>query len=110
MGWPSHPALAYHFWFTTLGAALVASAYALAGIFQGLALNDPGVPISTISSYLRPFLVIVLAGQLFWWIGQLAFSSIFFASLLKLFPSVAPVAVFPANRDIPNHPTHPVHH
>jgi len=110
MGWPSHPALAYHFWFTTLGAALLASAYALAGIFQGLALNDPGVPMSTISSYLRPFLVIVLAGQLFWWIGQLAFSSVFFASLLKLFPSVAPVAVFPGNRDIPNHPLHPAHH
>jgi cbb3-type cytochrome oxidase subunit 1 len=110
MGWPSHPALTFHFWLTTLGAALLASAYALAGIFQGLALNDSGVPMSTLSSYLRPFLVVVLVGQICWWVGQLVFSSIFFASLLKLFPSVAPVAIFPATRDVQNHPINPAHH
>jgi hypothetical protein len=78
---------------------LIASSYALAGFFQGLALNDPGVPMSTISSYLRPFLCTVLVGQVFWWIGQLSFSTLFFASLLKLFPSVAPVAIFPVDYD-----------
>ena len=109
IGWPSHPALTLHFWFTTLGAALIALAYALAGIFQGLALNDPGVPMSTISSYLRPFLVVALAGQLFWWLGQLAFSSIFFASLLKLFPSVAPVAIFPPDREATKQSLTPAH-
>jgi len=97
MGWPSHPALTIHFWFSSIGIGLIASSYALAGIFQGLALNDPGVPMSTISSYLRPFLCTVLVGQVFWWIGQLSFSTLFFASLLKLFPSVAPAAIFPAD-------------
>ena len=99
IGWPSHPTLTIHFWFSTIGLTLIASSYALAGFFQGLALNDPGVPMSTISSYLRPFLCTVLVGQVLWWIGQLSFSTIFFASLLKLFPSVAPVAIFPVDYD-----------
>lgn len=72
--------------------------YALAGVLQGLALNDPGVPISTIASYLRPFLVVILFGQALWLVGQLAFSSLFFATMLKLFPSTAPMAVFPSSR------------
>jgi cytochrome c oxidase cbb3-type subunit I len=102
MGWPSHPALTIHFWFSTIGLGLIASSYSLAGIFQGLALNDPGVPMSTISSYLRPFLCTVLVGQVLWWIGQLSFSTLFFASLLKLFPSVAPAAIFPADYEDPS--------
>ena len=102
MGWPSHPALTIHFWFSTIGLGLIASSYALAGFFQGLALNDPGVPMSTISSYLRPFLCTVLVGQVLWWIGQLSFSTLFFASLLKLFPSVAPAAIFPADYEDPS--------
>jgi cbb3-type cytochrome oxidase subunit 1 len=99
VGWPSHPILTIHFWFSTLGITLTASCFAIAGILQGLALNDPGVPMSTIASYLRPFLSIVLVGQIFWWIGQLAFSTLFFATLLKLFQSVAPVAIFSLPRD-----------
>lgn len=99
VGWPIHPILTIHFWFSTLGIASVASCYAMAGILQGLALNDPGVPMSTIASYLRPFLFIILFGQMAWWIGQLAFSTLFFATLLKLFSSVAPAAIFPLPRD-----------
>ena len=72
--------------------------YALAGVLQGLALNDPGVPFSTVASYLRPFLVVILIGQALWLVGQLAFSSLFFATLLKLFPFTAPMAVFPSSR------------
>ena len=95
VGWPSHPALTWHFWCTTLGVALTASSYALAGIFQGLAWNDPGVPLSTISSYLRPFLCTALIGQSLWLIGQIAFSALFFSAILKLFPTTAPWAIFP---------------
>ena len=75
---------------------MIVSGYALAGIFQGLALNDSGVPIGTIASYLRPFLVVVFMGQILWWLGQMAFSSLLLSSLLKLFPSTAPMAVFPS--------------
>ena len=98
LGWPSHSSLLWHFWCTALGVALTFTGYALGGILQGLALNDPGVPLSTVASYLRPFLVVILAGQALWLVGQLAFSSIFFATLLKLFPSTAPMAVFPSTR------------
>ena len=100
MGWPSHPALTWHFWLTSIGAALMVSGYALAGIFQGLALNDPGVPMGTVASYLRPFLVVILMGQILWWAGQMAFSSLLFSSILKLFPSTAPMAVFPSESPI----------
>jgi cbb3-type cytochrome oxidase subunit 1 len=100
MGWPSHPALTWHFWFTSIGAAMMVSGYALAGIFQGLALNDPGVPMGTVASYLRPFLVVVLIGQILWWAGQMAFSSLLFSSLLKLFSSTAPMAVFPSENPL----------
>ena len=100
MGWPSHPALTWHFWFTSVGAAMMVSGYALAGIFQGLALNDAGVPIGTVASYLRPFLVVILIGQILWWVGQMAFSSLLFSSLLKLFPSTAPMAVFPSENAV----------
>jgi cbb3-type cytochrome oxidase subunit 1 len=101
MGWPSHPLLTMHFWLTNMGMAFVISSYALAGLFQGLALNDPGVPMSTITSFLRPFLFTVLIGQILWWMGQLAFSTLFFPSLLKLFPSVAPAAIFPSDYESP---------
>ena len=50
------------------------------------------------ASYLRPFLVVIIAGQALWLVGQLAFSSLFFATLLKLFPFTAPMAVFPPSR------------
>ena len=110
VGWPRHPALTIHFWFSTLGIASVASCYGIAGILQGLALNDPGVPMSTIASYLRPFLSVVLVGQIAWWIGQLAFSTLFFATLLKLFESVAPVAIFPLPRDESPSSLNPAHH
>lgn len=99
LGWPSHPALTLHFWSSTLGVTLIASSYALAGILQGLTLNDPGVPLSTIASYLRPFLFLIFFAQIAWGIGQLAFSSIFFATLLKLFPFTVPTALFPTPRD-----------
>ena len=79
---------------------MMVSGYALAGIFQGLALNDAGVPMGTVASYLRPFLVVVLMGQIMWWIGQMAFSSLLFSSLLKLFPSTAPMAVFPSENAV----------
>jgi hypothetical protein len=59
-----------------------------------LALNDPGVPISTLASYLRPFLFIAIFSQAAWLVGQIAFSTIVFSSLLRLFPSAAPMAVF----------------
>jgi hypothetical protein len=65
--------------------------------------------MSTIASYLRPFLSIVLVGQVFWWIGQLAFSTIFFAALLKLFHSVAPVAIFQLPRNEPASSLNPAH-
>ena len=98
LGWPSHSSLLWHFWCTALGGSMTFVGYALAGVLQGLALNDPGVPISTIASYLRPFLVVILFGQALWLVGQLAFSSLFFATMLKLFPSTAPMAVFPSSR------------
>ena len=101
MGWPTHPLLTMHFWLTNIGAAFVISSYALAGLFQGLALNDPGVPMSTITSFLRPFLFTVFVGQILWWLGQLAFSTLFFPSLLKLFPTVAPIAIFPSDYESP---------
>jgi cbb3-type cytochrome oxidase subunit 1 len=104
MGWPSHPALTWHFWFTSIGAGIMVSGYALAGIFQGLALNDPGVPMGTVASYLRPFLVIVLIGQILWWAGQMFFSSLLFSSLLRLFPSTAPMAVFPSKNPVSTTP------
>jgi cytochrome c oxidase cbb3-type subunit 1 len=110
VGWPSHPALTIHFWFSTLGIASVASCYAIAGILQGLALNDPGVPMSTIASYLRPFLSVALVGQIAWWIGQLSFSTLFFASLLKLFHSVAPAAIFPLPHGESTPSLNPAHH
>lgn len=94
VGWPSSPALTWHFWCTTLGAATTASCLLLAGTFQGLALNDSGVPISTLASYLRPFLFVVIFSQGAWLLGQIAFSSVLLASLLRLFPSAAPMAVF----------------
>jgi len=102
VGWPSHPALTWHFWCTTLGLGITASSYAIAGIFQGLAWSDPGVPLSTISSYLRPFLCTALVGQGLWLVGQIAFSALFFSTVLKLFPTTAPLAVFPTS--IVNHP------
>jgi hypothetical protein len=98
LGWPSHSSLLWHFWCTALGTAMTFVGYALAGVLQGLALNDPGVPFSTVASYLRPFLVVILIGQALWLVGQLAFSSLFFATLLKLFPFTAPMAVFPSSR------------
>jgi len=42
--------------------------------------------------------VVILVGQALWLLGQLAFSSLFFATLLKLFPFTAPMAVFPSTR------------
>jgi hypothetical protein len=66
--------------------------------------------MSTIASYLRPFLSVVLVGQIAWWIGQLAFSTLFFATLLKLFNSVAPVAIFPLPRDESAPSLNPAHH
>ena len=98
VGWPSHSSLLWHFWCNALGVALTFIGYALAGVLQGLALNDAGVPFSTLASYLRPFLVVILVGQALWLVGQLAFSSLFFATLLKLFPFTAPMAVFPSTR------------
>jgi cytochrome c oxidase cbb3-type subunit 1 len=94
IGWPDSSALTWHFWCTTLGSVTTASCLLLAGSFQGLALNDPGVPISTLASYLRPFLFVVIFSQAAWLVGQIAFSAVLFASLLKLFPSAAPMAVF----------------
>lgn len=94
MGWPNSSSLTWHFWCTTLGAATTASCLFLAGSFQGLALNDPGVPMSTLASYLRPFLFVAVFSQITWIVGQVAFSSTLFASLLKLFPAAAPMAVF----------------
>lgn len=93
-GWPDSSALTWHFWSTTLGAVTTASCLLLAGSFQGLALNDPGVPISTLASYLRPFLFVAVFSQAAWILGQVAFSSVLIASLLKLFPAAAPMAVF----------------
>lgn len=93
-GWPDSSALTWHFWSTTLGAVTTASCLLLAGSFQGLALNDPGVPISTLASYLRPFLFVAVFSQAVWILGQVAFSSVLIASLLKLFPAAAPMAVF----------------
>jgi hypothetical protein len=43
-----------------------------------------------------------MVGHVLWWIGQLSFSTLFFASLLKLFPSVAPAAIFPADYEDPS--------
>jgi len=94
IGWPNSSALTWHFWCTALGAVTTASCLFLAGSFQGLALSDPGVPISTLASYLRPFLFVAVFSQMAWIIGQIAFSSVLLASLLKLFPTVAPMAVF----------------
>jgi cbb3-type cytochrome oxidase subunit 1 len=94
VGWPDSSALTWHFWCTTLGSVTTASCLLLAGSFQGLALNDPGVPISTLASYLRPFLFVVIFSQAAWLVGQIAFSAVLFASLLKLFPAAAPMAVF----------------
>jgi len=94
MGWPNSSALTWHFWCTTLGTATTASCLLLAGSFQGLALNDAGVPVSTLASYLRPFLSVVIFAQSFWLVGQIAFTSVLIASLLKLFPTAAPMAVF----------------
>ncbi len=94
MGWPNSSAMAWHFWCTVLGTTTTASCLLLAGSFQGLALNDPGVPISTLASYLRPFLFIAIFSQAAWLVGQIAFSTIVFSSLLRLFPSAAPMAVF----------------
>lgn len=93
-GWPNSSALTCHFWCTALGAVTTASCLFLAGSFQGLALGDPGVPISTLASYLRPFLFVAVFSQTAWIIGQVVFSSVLIASLLKLFPTVAPMAVF----------------
>ena len=94
MGWPNSSALTWHFWCTTLGTTTTASCLLLAGCFQGLALNDSGVPISTLASYLRPFLFVVIFSQAAWLIGQVAFSAVLFSSLLRLFPAAAPMAVF----------------
>jgi cbb3-type cytochrome oxidase subunit 1 len=94
IGWPDSSALTWHFWCTSLGSVTTASCLLLAGSFQGLALNDPGVPISTLASYLRPFLFVVIFSQAVWLIGQIAFSAVLLASLLKLFPAAAPMAVF----------------
>ena len=94
MGWPNSSALTWHFWCTTLGAAAAASGLLLAGSFQGLALSDAGVPTSTLASYLRPFLFVVIFAQFFWLVGQIAFASVLIASLLRLFPTAAPMAVF----------------
>jgi len=94
LGWPSSSALTWHFWCTTLGTATTASCLLLAGTFQGLALNDPGVPISTLASYLRPFLFVVIFSQAAWLVGQISFSAVLVSSLLKLFPAAAPMAVF----------------
>jgi hypothetical protein len=41
-------------------------------------------------------------GQGLWLVGQIAFSALFFSTILKLFPTTAPWAVFPTS--IPNHP------
>ena len=94
LGWPNSSALTWHFWGTTLGAAFVVASLVLAGSFQGLALNDPGVPISTLASYLRPFVFVVVVAQGVWLVGQIAFTAVLFASLLRLFPAAAPMAVF----------------
>lgn len=94
MGWPNSSALTWHFWSTTLGATATVSCLMLAGSFQGLALSDPGVPISTLSSYLRPFLSVIVFAQAFWLVGQIAFASVLLASLFRLFPTAAPMAVF----------------
>jgi cytochrome c oxidase cbb3-type subunit 1 len=94
MGWPNSSALTWHFWCTTLGTTTTASCLLLAGSFQGLALSDSGVPISTLASYLRPFLFVVIFSQAAWLIGQMAFSAVLFSSLLRLFPAAAPMAVF----------------
>ncbi|NCZ96740.1 MAG: hypothetical protein EBZ44_02085 [Verrucomicrobia bacterium] len=94
MGWPNSSALTWHFWSTTLGAAFVVASLILAGSFQGLALSDPGVPISTLASYLRPFLFVVVIAQVAWLVGQVAFTAVLFASLFRLFPAAAPMAVF----------------
>ena len=94
VGWPNSSALTWHFWSTTLGAAFVVASLILAGSFQGLALSDPGVPISTLASYLRPFLFVVVIAQVAWLVGQVAFTAVLLASLLRLFPAAAPMAVF----------------
>ena len=94
VGWPNNSALTWHFWCTTLGTVTTASCLLLAGSFQGLALSDPGVPTSTLASYLRPFLFVAVFSQAAWLIGQIAFSSVLMASLLRLFPTAAPMAVF----------------
>jgi len=93
-GWPSSSALTWHFWGTTLGSGTTASCLLLAGAFQGLALNDPGVPISTLASYLRPFLFVAVFSQAVWLFGQIVFSAVLLAGLLRLFPAAAPMAVF----------------
>jgi cytochrome c oxidase cbb3-type subunit 1 len=76
--WSSARLIRVHFWSCALGIALYFIALSWSGWYQGLMMNDPGVPFIKIVEYTKPYLVARSLSGVLMTLGHVAFAILLF--------------------------------
>ena len=79
--WSSPRLIKLHFWTCAIGIGLYFVALSWAGWYQGLMMNDPGVPFLQVVGYTKPYLVTRSVAGMMMTTGHVAFAILIFRIL-----------------------------
>ena len=82
--WASPALIRSHFWWATIGLALIVVSSALGGLVQGLGLDDPKVPMIAVLSFIKPFLAANLVATLLMLVGHVCLIASFSLILVRI--------------------------
>ena len=82
--WVSPALIRSHFWYSTVGLGLVVVSSALGGFVQGLSLDDPKVPMSSVLSFVKPFFASNLLATFLMLVGHVCLLASFALILVRL--------------------------
>ncbi|MFZ4115648.1 MAG: cbb3-type cytochrome c oxidase subunit I [Chthoniobacterales bacterium] len=92
ISWSSSWLIRSHFWFSSVGVALLASAMILGGLIEGVALNDPAINVTNILSYAAPFRWLVAISWVVLLLGFFCFVRLLIAMRWQMIEEKVPVS------------------